>query len=188
MYRVDTEDKAYLLGWIASDGSIEKGIVTLAIDKVDIKTLSYLRDTVSTQIPITMKGGTNLVQFRIYSQNIVNDMCSHLGITPGKKAKSVKFPELGSKLQPHFIKGLFEGDGTVSSLYSKNRKLQCSIASSSAEMKESLKNICGIKCSVYKGVIEWYGKNAMEFLDYIYEDSEIYLDRKYYRYREWKTK
>src|SRR5262245_27292800 len=52
---IDSEAKAYLLGWIASDGSIRKGNITIAIHTDDAHTLSRLRDIVSKEILIEKK-------------------------------------------------------------------------------------------------------------------------------------
>src|SRR5687768_6851860 len=40
---IDTEEKAYLLGWIASDGAVKKGTIALFVHRQDAHTLERLR-------------------------------------------------------------------------------------------------------------------------------------------------
>src|SRR5690348_14894045 len=52
MKTIDSEEKAYFLGWIASDGFIGKTIVTITIHKKDNKIIEILRDIVCKELPI----------------------------------------------------------------------------------------------------------------------------------------
>ena len=55
---IDSEAKAYLLGWIASDGHIRRGGFTIMIHGKDRACLEMLRDQVCKDIPITWRPGT----------------------------------------------------------------------------------------------------------------------------------
>ena len=118
--KIDTEDKAYLLGWIASDGHVAEGEIVIAINERDLYTLIRLKDIVCSEIPICSYE-ENKVSFRICSKKMVKDVCALLGIRPGKKFNTVAFTELEDvQLQWAYIRGLFDGDGWVRSPYKRN--------------------------------------------------------------------
>lgn len=74
---IDSEEKAYLLGWIASDGYIGKKFIRIKIHKKDIKILEKLRDIICKEIPIKIKN-EKYVQFVVNSVNICKDLCKWL--------------------------------------------------------------------------------------------------------------
>lgn len=181
---VDSEELAYLLGWIASDGTLQEGDICIAIDKSDKDILEKLRDFVCTDIPIATK--KELVSFSLCSKEVSEDVCSLLKSPPGKKADKVQFPELQREdLKWAFLRGYFDGDGHVSSTYSVKRSPRCSISSSSPKMLEQIKNFCGIPCSVWGNEVEWAGNNCLDFLGKLYDDASYYLKRKYNNYIDW---
>jgi dUTP pyrophosphatase len=184
---VDTEEKAYFLGWVASDGSIEEGQVTITIEDKDVRVLEGLRDSFCPKIPIKRKNN-HQVSLRICSQEITSDICRWLGVVPGKKSTSVQFPPLVDEaLGWAFVRGLFDGGGTVNSVYGKKRSPRCSISSSSPLMRTALFDFCDIPGSVGKNQVEWSGNNALDFLARIYDGAELYLSRKRTRYLEWNN-
>ena len=55
-YFKDIDDnKAYILGWIASDGHIAKRGFAISIDKKDLLILEKIRDLISLDLPIKCK-------------------------------------------------------------------------------------------------------------------------------------
>ena len=79
MESIDTEKKAYFLGWIASGGYLEKNIISISIHKNDVDTLTELRDIICPDIQIK-NTSNNLVSLTIYSQKMCDDICKHLNI------------------------------------------------------------------------------------------------------------
>jgi dUTP pyrophosphatase len=182
---IDTEEKAYLLGWIASDGHIARsGSITLEIHKTDAYHLGQLRDLIWPELPIFEHN--NLVGFRLSSRQMVSDVCRWLSIGPGKKSALVRFPPLSSvELGWAFLRGFFEGDGHVTSISSKKRQPQCHISTNSAEMRRAIREFCKIPCREYSDRLEWYGNNALDFLARLYIGTRPSLLRKRERYIEW---
>lgn len=173
---IDTEHKAYLLGWIASDGSVRKGEVTISIHSRDAEVLQQLRDFVCPQIPIRERG--ELVSLVISSTQISEDICKHLGIQYGKKDSHINFPDLDDEqLKWDFLRGYFDGDGSISPR--KSGYPRCSIASNSSDMLKYIQDFCGVPSYIYKDKIEWNGVNAVDFLAKLYDDSSVYMLRKY---------
>jgi len=186
---VDTEEVAYLLGWIASDGSVSNRGFALALKSPDIPMLSVLRDIVCKDIPITQKRDGRMVEFVINSQQISADLCNLLNINPGLKSDSVCFPKIASKLKWPFIRGVFDGDGNIRSFIG-NRKYkypECKISSSSSFMKKSIQSFTRIPSRVTDSDISWSGDSSMKFLSKIYDNTDLYLLRKRETYEGWKS-
>jgi deoxyuridine 5'-triphosphate nucleotidohydrolase len=174
---IDSEAKAYLLGWIASDGSITRGRVVIAIHTNDTHTLSRLRDIVSKEIPIKRKKNRSIAYFEINSSRIQEKVCQALNIEPGKKDRTVGFPRLKSdELTWAFIRGYFDGDGSIST--PGTGRIACSIASQSNKLRNGVKEFCQVKCSDYGDKLEWHSNNALDFLHKIYQGANYYLPRK----------
>lgn len=109
------------------------------------------------------------------------------------KSLVLKFPEwLDDNLISHFIRGYFDGDGCVH--FAKNGNCIINMTSTYAfctYIKQYLESILKIHISIsdascHNGVtkvLQISGKNqAKTFLDYIYKDAEIYLERKHNSY------
>lgn len=185
---IDSEEKAYLLGWIASDGSISKSSITIAIENDDLNLLKNLRDIVCKEIPIKNKINTNLVYFSIFSKKIIKDVCSLLKIKPGKKSSTVNSPDLNEELQRHFWRGYFDGDGSISKPGNTNYP-KASVSSNSPYIRDALKKFANKNCSNSdkSNAVYWDGNGCLDFLALLYENCNIYLSRKYNIYVDWRT-
>lgn len=107
MEKIDTFEKAYLLGWIASDGCIspDSWAICIKIHEKDIQCLEKLRDIVCPDIEIKHVPGS-YVSLTINSRKIYTDVCRHLCIERGNV---VKFPKFNNEeLSWAFIRGYFE--------------------------------------------------------------------------------
>jgi deoxyuridine 5'-triphosphate nucleotidohydrolase len=191
--RLDTEAKAYLLGWIASDGAIQNSQISIYVHRKDTHTLARLRDIVSPSLPLKHKK-KDLVGFTLNSTRIVEDVCRWLEIAPGKKDSAVGFPELGDeRLRWAFVRGLFDGDGSISSVDAAMKRKpkggwpspRCTITSGSSRMREGVATFAKIPCYRGKNVLEWNGTNALDFLGKLYQSATISLARKHDRFLDW---
>lgn len=182
-----TPEIAYLLGWIASDGSISKTTWTISISirDYDINCLKLLRNLINEDIPIFYKN-ENMIGFSINSREIVEDVCKLLKIERGKKFDSVQFPELETEeLKYSFLRGYFDGDGHVSNSQKKATP-RCEIFSNSENMLRYISDFCKIPCRLDNNVLTFEGPNSIDFLGKIYENcGEYKLDRKYTQMIEW---
>ena len=129
--------------------------------------------------------------FAFSSREIVSDVCRWLGISPGKKDSVVSFPELANEdLKWAFLRGYFDGDGSVSSLKAARALSpypRCSIASTSESMLHAIQSFCGIPCHRGKGHLEWSGNNALDLMARLYDGAPIFLRRKRDLYLDWST-
>ncbi len=196
--RIDTEDKAYWLGFIYADGNVNNAITTLTINLKggDSKHLAKFNKCLCGNFPVkifdTNKNNKtySMCQILVYSTKMAQDLADK-GAVPNK-TKVIRFPSLSYDLIRHFIRGYFDGDGSVCER--KHKKTQsdvsCSFTCGSKVFLEELRNILfenNIKSYlVSKGdschYLSLAGlKNPDVFFHYIYDDSTIYLDRKYLR-------
>lgn len=174
---IDTELKAYILGWVASDGSIKEDTICIKVHQRDQDILKNI--SIKTNGLFKFRPGLIFVKAILFSKEIVIDICKHLKVQPGKKDAVVTFPELSSKeLSWAFLRGFFDGDGSIRHPGGNSSYPQCNIATTSKSMRDSIETFCQIPCNNRDGKIEWYGNNALDFLGNLYETSNIFLNRK----------
>lgn len=204
---IDSEEKAYWLGFITADGwtyineGNNSGTVGIELQYGDIDHLKKFNKSINGNYKITDRWReckistipdkvTHTCAIRIFS--IV--MCESLkkyGIS-GEKTYTIKMPKLNEELIRHYLRGYFDGDGRFG--LSNNRIWVSFITASEMlnnDLVEFIKSI-GVDTAEYSYIDE-YGttmyapeikrnKDKMLFLDYIYNNSNIYLDRKYKKY------
>lgn len=184
---VKNEEQAYLLGWIASDGTIKKNTITIAIDKKDKAELKILKDIICPDLPITNKTD-KIISFSINSETISSDVCALLNILPQKKSDVICFPNLDTEeLKWAFLRGFFDGDGSIHNIDENHRSPHCNITTNSITMRKSIVDFCEIPCCENKNQLYWSGNNALDFLDKIYKNSKYRLQRKYDLYLDIST-
>jgi dUTP pyrophosphatase len=187
---IDTEEKAYLLGWIISDGSVQKRGFQIFINKKDTEILKKLRDIISPEIPTKTKKRkpNNLIGFVVNSQEIATDLSNLLQIPfVGGKDSIVSMPDnLNDKLKWACIRGVFDGDGSINNpINSQKHHCGASIATTSSKLRKQIKEFVKIPCYENVNGLSWSCNNALDFLGKIYEHSKIYLERKYDLYSMW---
>ncbi len=121
---VDTEEKAYWLGFLASDGYIDTNCARLglALSYRDFLHVCKLKDFLGSDQEVeiyeddTFRDG-NLRKFasiRVNSQYLVRRIVE-LGIVP-RKSQNLQFPTLiPENLLHHYLRGFFDGNGTICS-------------------------------------------------------------------------
>lgn len=189
---INSEIKAYLLGWVASDGSIRNRTLHVELHKQDISILEIFKTKISPNAPIVKRKNRDTCYLTISSKHMIESICRVLNVLPGNKQNKLRLPNLDSKYLKHFVRGFLDGDGWVSVKKVSNYKyLNCGIATIDplllkdfASYSENLK----IPCFYGTKSIEWSGKNAKTFLNYLYEDSSFFLSRKKAVYDQWPFK
>lgn len=117
-------------------------------------------------------------------QNLVD-----LGCTINK-TKTIRFPKIPENLIPHFIRGFIDGDGCIR-VGNTLGGCMLDIASASPQFILDLKDKIepyashvGISKEINFDV--WHlrcgGKQVKAILNWIYADSTVYMQRKYFKY------
>lgn len=123
--KIDTEYKAYILGLIYADGSIieSKGNrqlkVVIGLQEEDGYILSkFAREAGGKDITIShvpshrSKNWKPTAKITVTSDKICKKLISY-GCKIRKSQEGMNFPLLEEKLIPHFIRGFFDGDGSL---------------------------------------------------------------------------
>lgn len=200
--KIDQEWKAYFLGWLISDGNIyiksKKWTISLCIQENDKYILDYFNLKFfngSKKLnfrPARIKKGTDflckpLYRFQIDSKHLCEKLISY-GIVPDKSS-IIKFPNIiPEALMPHFIRGIFEGDGCISTnnVYSKTVTIFSASESFILSLRKEIEKL-GIVPMIYKNkelYILRFGKKyeIKLFFDFIYNNCEQKLMRKYEKF------
>ena len=126
----------------------------------------------------------------------MSEQLNEKGITPNKSL-TIGFPNwLDDSLISHYIRGVYDGDGSVYRAYRNENNLPITVTITATESfcielkklcKEKLNIDAGIyDASCHNGITKVFtlsGRNiAKKFLDWIYQDADLYLQRKYDRY------
>ena len=192
---IDCEHKAYILGYIASDGCLSKNNIKIA--SVDKDILIKIRDYICLELPIKKYKQATLHTKALYSlvinsQQILQDICRHLELNIGKKSHLVTFPpKLDDDLIKHFIRGYFDGDGHIITTRGTKNYPICGISSNSTVILEQILKYTNIPGSLSfdreSRKLEFSNNNALDFLGWLYDDSKISMDRKRDLYLDWST-
>jgi hypothetical protein len=113
---IDTQEKAYWLGFIMADGCIvdtmRDGALRLRVHLAgkDIGHLELLRTAIAAKHgPFT--NGDGSVTISVSSDQLCGDLIRH-GCTP-RKSLTLRFPAVPAELERHLVRGYFDGDGTA---------------------------------------------------------------------------
>lgn len=192
---IKTESEAYWLGFIIADGcNLNNKCLRIDIkDKGHLEKLSKLIYPNGDK-PIQTRdlGFGDIYMFSCSISTIVGNLNKY-GVIP-KKSMKTKLPTIDRSLYRHFIRGLFDGDGSLSYTMAENssnyRRYQYSIVGN-YELMEGVKSIIqqetDVDIKLYKmkmiyRVLKKGNQSIMKILNWLYEDSNIYLERKYNKY------
>lgn len=211
--KIDTKEKAYWMGFIVADGYVFDNLhknnkstavgLRIRLSEVDKNHLEKLNESLNYNKPINIvknygvyQNQKNLAEFYLGSRKVVDDL-NHLGITCGNKSGNEIPPKnyISKNLEKYFILGLYDGDGHIS--VSKNNRLEIGFLSSYNMIYFIKEHLIANKIDATVNKIEerryknstlyrlrFYGKKALQVLNYLYKDSDLFLDRKYQLYQE----
>lgn len=210
---IDTEEKAYWLGFLTADGWINQskktnaGVTGIELQYGDIGHLKKFNKSINGNYQITDRWRTcsiakdkekkhHMCCIRIFSLTMYNAL-KNLGFS-NDKSYDFKIPKLRHDLIRHYIRGYFDGDGC---LCFTNKSFGVSFITASRYLCDDLISILNdifIKANTSISVNEFGTtmyrleihriSDKIKFLDWIYHDCNIYLDRKYKKYLKVKNK
>lgn len=116
---IDTEAKAYFLGFLIADGNIfqtKQGLynLSLEINKRDEKILWELKELLNADSKISYRTRLtgDFAKICIGSNHLCNSLMKY-GVIPQKTKKLLQLPKIKSDLEKHFLRGLIDGDGSI---------------------------------------------------------------------------
>jgi len=208
--KINTEKKAYILGFILADASIRKckkgaSELQISINSKDIDVLEKINRAMKSNYPIkfrkprtsviksgynkdTVINGNITANLCIYNSKIVDDLIK-LGISFDKTytGKPIKVKK---ELEKDFWRGCLDGDGSIFQI-KKNREWAISMYGTK-EICEAFSRFLDYDGKyVYSRQTSYYFTKhdvlRTDKLDILYKNAKIYLDRKYNLYKHVRT-
>lgn len=114
--QIDTEEKAWVLGFVLSDGHVsKKGHLMFAVQEGDIDILEKIKSAMQADAPITRKSNSPYYIFNISSEFLCRRL-REIGLN-NQKTEWFDFAKLLSnvpeELRHHLVRGMFDGDGSI---------------------------------------------------------------------------
>ena len=202
--KIDTEEKAYWLGFLYADGSVSsfpRNTIELSLQLLDANHLDKFKSFLNSSNNIKLDFKVKRCRFSVCNKQFKTDLIKN-GCTP-KKSLILTFPSeniVPKNLQRHFIRGYFDGDGCLSHTYSDTKKKRFTISTSMLGTKNFCKSVKKIlqenkiscnwyhnkKCNENIWSIDFNKNNSVKLLNYLYENASVYLERKYLKYKFFK--
>jgi len=181
---IDSEEKAYWLGFIMADGCVsttQRPKVQIKLASVDEGHLLKWHKSINSCNRLSTVAGRHK-QSTHYSKKMCDDLII-LGCVP-RKSLILTFPEIDSALVHHFVRGYFDGDGCIS-IHNKRKSPQIritfvgtsdflsKIASIINKTNVKMNNTGKAKILSINGT-----KQCKKILNWMYKDATVWLDRK----------
>lgn len=190
---IDDEHKAYWLGFIYADGNLTKNRLRVEVQSKDIEIVNNLREDLNStnKFIICKNEKKNNFAIGFCSNKMADDLKKH-GVVENKTFKLKSIPNIPQHLIRHFIRGYFDGDGTVY-IDSKNNSLRVGFYGTKdllTSIQNNLHEEIGTSINkIYEKVGCWLLSYAREsdikkIYDYLYTDAELFLARKKLKFQE----
>lgn len=204
---IDTEEKAYWLGFLYADGCVFRRSLLVRLSSIDKGHLEKLKKCLDSDAPIktgkqnSFGAITEYVILEINNAYMVNSLKRLECIE--NKTHTLKYPIIEifpEKFQYDFIRGFLDGDGSIkhTKLNKKRGLIDKLYEVSFTGTEKMLKGIQSVlktntipKENKKKHCWEYrFGGNlqVIEILNKLYKNATVYLDRKYKIYNELKDK
>lgn len=193
---IDSEAKAYFLGFLYADGynNTDRYSVALSLQDKDRQILEKLNSLIQPTKPLQFvitKAISNSNQYRLVIANKrISQRIAELGC-PKAKTFNIEFPSFMPRtLISHFVRGYFDGDGSIG-------KTNCCIVATHS--------FCLSLTEIFKRELEITpylrtrhpernhnirmleisgGRQLRRFLKWLYKDATIYMQRKYEKFKQ----
>lgn len=207
---IDTEEKAYWLGFLYADGyNSQKSIcLRLQLQNIDIEHIKKFQKSIDSNHKIYRVFGSgnknchnNIYPLLCINNRKISENLANLGCIQNKSLK-LKFPtndQVPDALIHHFIRGYFDGDGCINIRMSRKKEHKKSARihiAGTYEFLLGIKNILSAMC-IYSSIRKTISENKIKYLacdgslkvekfyKYMYKDATVYLDRKFNIFSKW---
>lgn len=196
---IDSKEKAYWLGFLYADGCVHSNSNEISITLKDRDHLEKFRKAIKSNNKIgesidkRFSSMPKIYHFSIKDKQLKSDLIKW-GCVPNKSLSLTKIPNIPRDFVSHFIRGYFDGDGSLHWL-NGTKNFRISFVGTGPFLKDIQKEL-GLSLSLgqQEGNKSKYfqvagRKQVPMILDYIYKDSDenIRLTRKYKNYLDCLT-
>ena len=194
---IDTEEKAYWLGFLYADGCVTNNSVELSVHIKDRNHLIKYSNFLKLNSDY-IKDVENISRVRVHNKHLSESLESKGCV----KQKSLKltFPKFNifskQSLIYDFIRGYFDGDGCIRIYKHKKGATVCDIDFvGTKNFLEGIRDFLGVKGGIIRSASSKNNKTSVYRLDYrcvsarkvsrlLYENSSIWLLRKYEEFKK----
>ena len=178
-----SHEMAYILGFFFSDGNVSsnKRCVSLHLNSKDHYILEEISEIMSSNRPISRYNDSS--HLRLDSKKLAEDLIE-LGCVP-RKSKILKFPKIKKGQLSHFLRGYFDGDGSIN--FNKPNTIKIYFLGTYyflEGVRDKINLVLDIKMNPIKESgsiwrLNYYGDNARKICFWMYKNSKgLYLRRK----------
>ena len=193
--KIDTEEKAYWLGFITVDGSVTKNKLSISLGAVDKHHLEKFKHAIKSDAPIyTYKNNdakNNYVRINIASQRIIDALAKY-GVCPNKIFTIKPYQQIPIDFASDYWRGIIDGDGSISKMTNRD-EWKISLTGSKyitngfrAFIRKHITTNSNVRNAKNSFEICFAGTNLpLAILRLLYEDASVFLDRKYQKAHDW---
>lgn len=191
---INNENKAYWLGFIAADGCINKtNNLEIGLAIKDCHHLEKFIQDIEGDLAM-LKLTDSKARVFVCSVKLIKDL-ERCGIEKNKTFSFSSIPKIKDELIPHFLRGYFDGDGSIST-NGKNRngskKWALNLIATNdfiEEWQQYFEKLGITRVSIQeKGDMRVWNKAGINqitiILNHLYKNSNIYLSRKFEKANE----
>jgi len=186
-FKIWSTEMAYVLGWFYSDGCVASATncCSIHLHVKDQYILEKMQRVMDSTHPLDFHA--NAVQFRVYDYILRESLIKH-GCIP-RKSLCVDFPFIPKEYLVHFVRGYFDGDGSI--YFNKPNTIKVSFCGSKKfinKLQLLIQDVLNIwfhqfhtPGNLYSCIC--YGDNARKLCRWMYADcKDLYLKRKRERF------
>ncbi|OJJ21036.1 hypothetical protein BKI52_10715 [marine bacterium AO1-C] len=189
---IDTEHKAYVLGWIAARGTLNSEGVKIRLDRSLVRMLELLRSVIDKELLINEEADDTLQEVVTLSLNgsqIVQDVCRWLQVnTDQTNFTKAQLPTFDNDLVWCFIRGVFDANGEVKHAAQTNH-LYCRFYGDNAQLMQGVQEFTKIPMDTSQEGAQYYlalsDNNALDFLGNLYDASTVELAENKEKFVQW---
>lgn len=186
---VDTQTKAYWLGFLLADGCVFGRRLQLTLKLDDIDHLKKFLSDFDATYPVRMYPERNIAEVVIVHAQLIKDLAKY-GVIP-RKTYNMKWPSVQPNLLRHMIRGYVDGDG---GFYHVDNGFAGGDDRFSAtghidfieKMQQTLICECNLSKTKYVYLpnttfvrVSYSGRLQLQrIFTYLYQDATVYMDRK----------
>lgn len=189
-----TQEACYWAGFLAADGCIDvNGTIRIELGGKDKDHVDKFKLFCKSSHTISHNSLKNSYKVGFCSKKIKEDLYFNYSLTVDK-THNLLMPTLTKEQYPHYFRGFFDGDGCITEFFNNRPTASfrvfltsgsLSFLEDTLELLRKLEIIVG--GSIQKKAINcWHIqlaiKDSTSFLNWLYKESNVHLDRKYLKY------
>ncbi|WP_261128980.1 LAGLIDADG family homing endonuclease [Bacillus sp. Marseille-Q3570] len=179
---------AYILGLFTADGLVSQHAQLVSITQKEPYILDEIKQELRTEQPLYRVKRNGVYTLNLHSKIMKEDLINIHDLNPCK-SNDVLFPYVPEEFLHHFIRGYFDGDGSIN-----YKGYTIIFVGGSGEFMKALQEILiakGFKTNLvtqnkhFRLFIS--GRKSIQmFAEWIYKDKNLYLKRKYDEFKKEK--